>query len=281
VRWNGSLAEQPLEDLMAALSGYDGDRVPVLLSGPVPEEVADAGDELTLDFEYYTVPVQVVGRAAAFPGQGSEDTLVVADWDRYAAALEGANRDPVLVLSRQVWARGEAAPVLDALADAGYGPRSTDDVRTSAEFTARPELHAQKWSLSYLRAVALAAGVLGLVGVVMHAVSQQRRRTVSALLLGRMGLRRGVANRSSGLEVGLLTGLAALVAVGVALPASALVLRLLDPVPTLQPAAVFDVPWTSIAAVVAGVVLVTIGGAALVGRTARRATGGQVMRDAA
>jgi hypothetical protein len=32
--------------------------------------------------------------------------------------------------------------------------------------------------------------------------------------------------------------------------------------------------------VLAGVVVVTVGGAALVGRTARRDTGGQVLRDA-
>jgi hypothetical protein len=61
---------------------------------------------------------------------------------------------------------------------------------------------------------------------------------------------------------------------------SALVLRLLDPVPTLQPDALFAVPWASIGAVAAGVALVTAGGALLVGRAARRATGGQVMRDA-
>ena len=66
----------------------------------------------------------------------------------------------------------------------------------------------------------------------------------------------------------------------VALPASALVLRLLDPVPTLPPDPIFAMPWSSIAAVVAGVLVVTVVGAALVGRAARRATGGQVMRDA-
>lgn len=92
---------------------------------------------------------------------------------------------------------------------------------------------------------------------------------------------RRAGEASSGIEIGLLAGLAALVAIAVALPSSALVLRLLDPVPSLQPAPLFAVPWGSIAAVVAGVVLVTVGGAALVGRTARRATGGQVMRDAA
>ena len=71
----------------------------------------------------------------------------------------------------------------------------------------------------------------------------------------------------------LLTGLAAVVAVAVALPSSVLVLRALDPL--------FAVPWGDLGAVRAGVVLVTVGGAGLVGRTARRDTGGQVLRDAA
>ena len=69
-------------------------------------------------------------------------------------------------------------------------------------------------------------------------------------------------------------------AVAVALPASLLVLNLLDPVPDLPPDPLFAVPWTSLAAVLTGVVLVTVLGAVLVGRAARRATGGQVMRDA-
>jgi putative ABC transport system permease protein len=66
----------------------------------------------------------------------------------------------------------------------------------------------------------------------------------------------------------------------VALPASALVLRLLDPVPDLRPDVLFRVPWGSIATVVAGVLLVTAASALVVGRSARRTDGGQVLRDA-
>jgi putative ABC transport system permease protein len=149
------------------------------------------------------------------------------------------------------------------------------------DFAGRPELDAQSWTLGYLRAVALAAGVLGLVGVALHAMSQQRRRTVAALLLARMGMSRRSADGASAIEIGLLTGLAAVVAVAVALPSSALVLRALDPVPELRPDPLFAVPWGDLGVVLAGVVLVTLGGAALVGRTARRDTGGQVLRDAA
>jgi putative ABC transport system permease protein len=255
--------------------------VPVVLAGGVPDNVLVATDGgLTVDFDYYTLPVDVVAQVDAFPGQASRDALLVADWDRYLSALEAADRDPGLVLKREVWARGEVGPVVDALATAGYVNAGTAHVTTATEFAARPELHAQTWALAYLRSVALAAGVLGLVGVAMQALAHQRRRTVAGLLLRRMGMRRGAADAAAGLEIGLLAGLGALVAVLVALPASALVLGLLDPVPRLPPDPFFTIPWSSIAAVVGGVVVVTLAGAALVGRAARRATGGQVMRDA-
>ncbi|RZU33924.1 ABC transporter permease [Blastococcus saxobsidens] len=281
VRWDEGLADRPLDELMTALAGDGGQRVPVLVAGDVADGVVDGTDgELTLDFGYYSMPVQVVGRAEAFPGQSSSEPLVVAEWDAYLAAVEEAGRDPALVLAREVWSRGELVGVLDSLAATGYVPSAQDQPTTADAFTARPELTAQTWSLDYLRAVALAAGVLGLVGVTMHAVAQQRRRTVAGLLLRRMGMTDRAADVSAGLEIGLLAGLSALVAVVVALPASALVLRVLDPVPSLEPEAVFAVPWGSIAAVGAGVVLVTVIGSWLVGRTARRATGGQVMRDA-
>ncbi|RBY92356.1 hypothetical protein DQ244_08830 [Blastococcus sp. TBT05-19] len=281
VRWDEGLADRPLDELMRALADADGPRVPVVVAGDVADGVLEGtGGELTLDFQYYSLPAQVVGRAEAFPGQTSAEPLVVADWDGYLAAIEDAGRDPALVLGREVWSRGEVPAVFEALSAAGYTPDPSAQVSTAADFAARPELAAQTWSLDYLRAIALAAGVLGLVGVAMHAVAQQRRRTVAGLLLRRMGMSRRAADVSAGLEIGLLAGLAALVAVAVALPASALVLRVMDPVPSLEPEAVFAVPWGSIAAVGAGVVLVTAAGSWLVGRTARRATGGQVMRDA-
>ena len=80
-------------------------------------------------------------------------------------------------------------------------------------------------------------------------MAQQRRRTVAGLLLARMGMRRSASDTATGLEIGLLAGLSALVAVAVALPASVLVLQLLDPVPELPPDPLFAVPWTSLAAV--------------------------------
>jgi putative ABC transport system permease protein len=99
-------------------------------------------------------------------------------------------------------------------------------------------------------------------------------------MLTRMGMRSRSSDTAAGLEIGVLATVAALIAVAVALPASALVLRLLDPAPGLRPDVLFRVPWSSIAFVLAGVVLAAIGSALLVGRSARRTDGAQVMRDA-
>jgi putative ABC transport system permease protein len=276
-RWDPALAGSPPEELMAALAGHRGGGVPVVVAGT---SRYDVGTELAMAFgRVYSMQLEVVATADAFPGQPDRTPVVVADWDRFAEALTAAGRDPEAVLDRQVWARGEAGPLLEELTAARYA-FDPDQVRTRAGFAGRPELGASSWAFGYLRAIALAAGLLGLTGVAMHALAQQRRRTVAALLLRRMGMRRRALDAATALETGVLTGLGALVAVAVALPASALLLPLLDPVPALSPAPVLAVPWGSLAAVVTGVLAVTAVTAVLVGRAARADDPGTVLRAA-
>ena len=278
--WDDSLSGRPLDELVAAITAYDGNRLPVLVAGSLSEDTAAVGREFTLSFgRYYSLVVEVVGRADAFPGQQSSLPMLVADLDSVSAALTAAGRDPARVLERQVWATGEASDVLDALVTAGYAYEESE-IKAADGFAARPDVRAQSWSLSYLRGVSLAAGLLALIGIAMHAVAQQRRRTVAALLLQRMGMTRRSADAATALEIGLLTGVAAVVATLVALPASALVLGQLDPVPALLPEPIFAIPWSSLAVVLVGVVAVTVGGAVLVGRAARRTVAGEVLREA-
>jgi hypothetical protein len=220
-----------------------------------------------------------VGTAAAFPGQRSRTPTLVADQDRNTAALEAADRDPATVLDREVWAAGERGAVLEALGTAGYA-FDDSEVTVAGDFAAQPDVRAQGWALSYLRAVGLAAALLALIGVAMHALAQQRRRAVAGLLLRRMGLRRRSADAATAAEIALLVVPAAVVAVAVGLPSSAAILPLLDPAPALLPDPLFTVPWGPLAAVLAGVVAATAAGALLVGRAARRAVPGEVLRDA-
>ncbi len=285
VRWNEALSDQPLGELMAALQdGLDGSggRVPVIAAGALPVGPVQAVDgKVTLDLGGYQLPAQVVARTSAFPGQSSLRPLLVAPWGAYSAAVAAAERDPDAVITRQVWSRGQAPEVLAALSAAGIGPDRRDTgVRTAAEFSQRPELAAQTWSLGYLRAVALAAGLLGLLGLVLHAAAQARQRTVAGLLLARMGLSGRATATSAALETGLLAAVAALVAVAVTLPAAALVLGLLDPVPDLPPDPLVALPWGTVAGVAAGVLAVAATAGVLAARTAATAHPGQVMRDA-
>ncbi len=277
VRWDPALSDRSLADLAAALDDRSGDRVPVLLAGPFP---ADVGAELVAEFgRVYAVPVEVVGRVAAFPGQTTDGPLLVADRDRFAAAIRAAGREPETFLDQELWARGEAAPLLGALEAAGWA-FDPDQVITVDDFAARPELSARTWSFGHLRAVAALAGLLGLTGLALQAVAQQRRRTAASVLLTRMGMGAPAQHTAAALETGLLAVLGAVLAVAVALPASALLVRLLDPVPDVLPGPVFTVPWGTLAAVAGGTVLATVAAALLVGRAARQADGGRVMRDA-
>jgi putative ABC transport system permease protein len=278
VHWDDALADRSLHDLLAALEDYPGDRVPVLVAGPLAGVAV--GEDLTVRRgRSYSLPVEVVGTAVAFPGQRSSRPVVIADWSRVTTSLGTAGVDPAGVLGRQVWAGGEPAAALEALTVAGYRFGAAKVTR-AADFAALPEVRAQAWALAYLRAVSLGAGLLALVGVAMHALAQQRRRTVATVLLSRMGMRRRAVDAATALELGLLVGTAALVAVVVALPSSALLLRPLDPLPGLPPGTLFTVPWGPLAAVLAGVLAVAAGGALLVGHAARRVVPGEVLRDA-
>jgi putative ABC transport system permease protein len=277
VDWDPALADRPFDELVAALAGYSGERVPVLLAGPFPGR---DGTELVAEFaRVYAVPIEVVGRVRAFPGQTTDGPLLVADRDGFAAAIRASGRDPETFLDQELWARGEAAPLLGALTAAGWA-FDPDQVITADAFAARPELNARTWSFGHLRGVAVLAGLLGLTGLALQAVAQQRRRAAASVLLTRMGMAGGAQNAAAALESGLLAGLGALVAVGVALPASALLVRLLDPVPAVLPGPVFAVPWGTLLAVGAGTALATAAGALLAGRAARQVEGGRVMRDA-
>ena len=138
--WDDSLSGRPLDELIDAITEYDGDRLPVVVAGSLSEDVAPVGREFTLSFgRYYSLVVEVVGRADAFPGQQSQLPMLVADLDSVSAGLIAAGRDPARVLERQVWATGEAAPVLDALVTAGYAYEESEIVAAD-RFAARPDV---------------------------------------------------------------------------------------------------------------------------------------------
>jgi putative ABC transport system permease protein len=277
--WTPELADTPFETLLAALETYDGTRVPVIVAGPLPAAVVSAtSGELTIDSPKYQIPVQVVGRADAWPGMSSTKPLLIAPQQALATALLDAEREIALVTTAQAWGRGSPDQVLASLGKAGFGVPREEQVRTAAAFQDRPELRAQQWTLGYLRAVAAVAALLGLVGLGLHAASQQRRRTVATVLLTRMGLTPRSARRSAAAELVMIGGIAAVLGAALTLPAAQLLLGRLDPLPSLPPGPLFAVPGPTLAALAFGVVVAAVAGAALVDRMARRIPGGEVLR---
>ena len=278
--WDDSLSGRPLGQLIDAITEYDGDRLPVVVAGSLSEDVAPVGREFTLSSVATTRwwSRSWAGRMRSGPAVAAPDAASPT-WTRSPAGLVAAGRTRPGCWSGRSGRRVRPHRCSTRSSPPAYAYEESEIVAADG-FTARPEVRAQAWSLAYLRGVSLAAGLLALIGIAMHALAQQRRRTVAALLLGRMGMTRRSTDAATALEIGLLTGTAALVAALVALPASALVLDLLDPVPTLLPEPLFTVPWGSLAVVLTGVVGVTAGGALLVGRAARRTVPGEVLREA-
>ena len=206
--------------------------------------------------------------------------LLVADRDGFAAAIRATGRDPETFLDQELWARGEAAPLLGALTAAGWA-FDPDQVVTAGDFAARPELSARAWSFGHLRAVAALAGLLGLTGLALQAVAQQRRRAAASRAAHPDGHgRRRPSAPPRRWRPACSPAWARSSPSRWRCRCRRCWSDLLDPVPAVLPGPLFAVPWGSLAAVVAGAVLATVAGALLTGRAARQADGGRVMRDA-
>ena len=69
--WDDTFSDEPLEDLVARLPSESGP-LPVLL-------VQGEGDPTAMDTGQIATPIEVVGRATAFPGVSSDDPVLVVD----------------------------------------------------------------------------------------------------------------------------------------------------------------------------------------------------------
>ena len=246
VRWNDALADQPLEELMAALARLR--RRP----GARDPRRAFAGERARRRRRRADHRLRLLHDA----GRGRRPRRRLPRPDQPRAAAGGRlgplrrrdrGRQPRSRAGARAARSGPAAssaPSSTPSPPPGT-PRPTEDVTSAAEFATRPELHAQGWSLDYLRAIALAAGS-------RPGRHDRCRRSPSSAagpwqrcwpggwacagappsLVGhrdRPARRPGRPRRDRGRRC----------------PSSALVLRLLDPVPSLQPEPLFAVPWAA------------------------------------
>jgi putative ABC transport system permease protein len=162
-----------------------------------------------------------------------------------------------------------------ALRRAGTIPVS---VSTAADTMRTPAFLAVSWTFRLLSALGALAGAVALAGLVLYAQARQRGRVVAYALSRRMGLSRGAHRRSVLWELAGMLVFAFLLGAALAVIASALVYRSLDPMPELPPDPGLDLPGAVLGASLAGILLAAVAGAFLAQRAADRANVAEVMR---
>lgn len=207
---------------------------------------AAGGDRHTLWVGGKSLPLTIVARVPSFPGQVAGETLVVVPRDRLvrAAAAAGVAGDPLSDGTAFVWAKGEPKLVEPALARAPYSPTyltSVDHFLQSADLTTADRTYG------YLRVVALGAGVVAVVSLLLYLVARSRSQALTGAFLTRMGMGRRAQAASLALEAASLAAFPAVLGAAAALLTSARLVNRVDPLPQYAPGASAVVPWTTIA----------------------------------
>ena len=270
--WDPTFSDEPLADLVGRLRSASGPLPAVLVQGD------EALDPRAISTANTVIPVEVVGRARAFPGVSSDDPVLVVD----TASLErrvGAGGNP---LERpgartEYWIAGEPEEVLPAI---GELEAYALDTLTAEEVKDVPFIKAAIETFSMLNILGLAAALLVVGILVVYLQARQRARTVSNVLSLRMGMRDRQALRALVLELAAMLLAAFVLGAGLGLVAGGLIAPLLDPLQTIPPAPLFDAPVAVVAWTLVGLGLVSVVGGWLVHRRAAAVDLGEVLRIA-
>jgi putative ABC transport system permease protein len=271
VYWDDAYASRPLDAIVADL-GSDSAVPAVAVVG------ADLEGEQELDLGDAAISVRVVERPRAFPGMSRRGATVVVATAALDRALEASGVDSPLdspSARTQLWAKGETARTLRLLETSSARPYP---IFTAEDARQRPETVAFTRTFAFLEALGLVAGLLALVGLVVYLQVRQRGRVVAFGLARRMGLSTRSHRRALGLELGLAVLAAFVLGLGAALGAARLVMTEVEPLASISPVPLFDPPVLHTALALAVLILVTVGGAALANRSARRANLAEVLR---
>jgi len=269
--WRDAFSRASLPTLMDRLAGDEPDPLrAVVVRGPW------IGDGATIQMQEHELTIDVVGRAGAFPGMSSMHPLLVVDGDALAAAFADAG-NPLnnTNASRQIWVRGDTEAAVDALTALEYPPYL---ILSADEVEEIPAIATAIETFLVLNALGLAAALLVVAGTVMYLQARQRSQVVSYGLSLRMGMTDRTYRRAIMLEFGTMLAAGAVVGTALALLAGALVVRRIDPLPTIPPGPLLIAPLTMLMVGAGFLLALTWLGAWLTSLRARRADLGEVMR---
>jgi putative ABC transport system permease protein len=270
--WDDAFSDRSLQALVGSLTTVHDGRLPVVLAG--------AGDLPVDRIEMATaeIPVEVVGRATAFPGMTSLNPLLVVDGDTLARVID-LPFDPLHnpTATTELWVRGPTSEATRSLSRLEFPPTST---LTTAEVEDIPYIAAAIDTFLVVNVLGLIAAALVFVGMLMYLQARQRSQVVSYALSARMGMTHGQHRRALLFELGamLLWGFAT--GLALALVAAHITVPLLDPITAVPPDPILVTPLAMIVvALVVGSAFAWLG-AALTNRRARETDLAEVMRVA-
>jgi putative ABC transport system permease protein len=270
--WNDGFAGSPLPDIVRRVAAPRGDAVAAVVAR---DGVPDA---TTVLIGGVRVPIEVVGRADAFPGMSSLRPLLVVDAGALVAAFAAAGHANPLDApdaSTELWVKGEAHRAEAALARVEYPPYL---VLTADEVKDIPAIGAVIDTFLVLNTLGIAAALFVIGGILMYLQARQRSQVVSYGLSLRMGMSHESHRRSLALELGAMLCSSYGVGAALAIVAALLVVPLLDPLSSIPPGPLFVAPRISIAAAFAALVGIAWFGAWFTNLRARSMDLGEVMR---
>jgi putative ABC transport system permease protein len=268
--WDDAFADEPLADLVARLPSDQGPLPAILVQG--------GGDPTAIRTAQAEVPIEVVGRAIAFPGVSSDDPVIVVDVESLVARV-GAQGNPFLSANARTeyWIAGDPDEVLAAVGQLEAFPLLT---LTAEDVKDVPFIKAAIETFSMLNLLGLAAALLVVGVLVVYLQARQRARMVSNVLSLRMGMRDRQAMGALVLELGAIVLVAFLLGGALGLVAGAFVSPLLDPLQTIPPPPLFAAPVAVLGWTLAALVLAAVLGGWAVHRRGAAVDLGEVLRVA-
>jgi putative ABC transport system permease protein len=269
IHWYRAWGRDPRPSL-GRLARPQDEALPVLAAGDLPSHLASVW------INGARLPVDVVATVRTFPGMAVGTPLLVVD--RHVLAKVAAARDVPDALGTPqtlVWATGPSAAVVRALE---ARPLEASYVSTIDQFRKDPDVVLAKRTLGYMRFIALAAGLLVLIALVLYLQSRQRSQVIASSLAARMGLTRRAEITSLALELGLIALCAGLVGGIVAIFSAGAIVTHIDPLASDPPAPTLAVPMFAIAASITALVVAAVVAGAVVTVAARRTDLSEALR---
>jgi len=222
-------------------------------SRPLPVIVtSDLARQHALELAGLSVPMRQIAVVHAFPFMAQGVPLVITSY-RALSSFEARTTlyDSLGVLTTYAWSKGAPTAVGRALAslDPAYPPQTIET------FLHDPEVVLATRTFGYMRLIAIASGILAVLGLVLYLQARQRSQAIASVLAQRMGLGRLAQTISLVLELVSLLVFAGLIGGAVAIAAAVPIVHRIDPLPVDPPSPIFVVP-TGELALAAGVLLV-------------------------